>query len=70
MIDILISILMFFVLVRVPGLPKVGLLILLGLLYWINRRRKRMKHSTHGGHKIDDSDKDVVTLSEDQYKVN
>lgn len=71
MIDILLGILMLFVLMRVPGLPKVGLLILLGLLYWINRRRKKMKPSASGGHKIkEDRDKDVVTLSEDQYKVH
>lgn len=61
---------MLIVLTRVPGLPKVGILILLGILYWINRRRKRMKPSASDGHEIKDQDKDVVTLSEDQYKVH
>ena len=71
MIDILLSIIMLFVLVRVPGPPKVGLLILLGLLYWINRRRKKMQASASGEQEIkDNDDKDVVTLSEDQYKVH
>ena len=67
MIDILLGILMLFVLMRVPGLPKIGLLILLGLLYWINRKRKKMKPQSHV---IKDRGKNVVTLSEDQYKVH
>jgi multisubunit Na+/H+ antiporter MnhB subunit len=66
MIDILLGIIMFFVLMRVPGLPKVGLLIVLGLLYLMNRRRK-MKPQPQ---EVEDQDKDVVTLSKDQYKVN
>ena len=70
MIDILLGILMLFVLVRVPGLPKVGLLILLVLLYLINKRRKKMMPSASGGHEIKDQDKNVVTLSKDQYKVH
>ena len=67
MIDILLGIIMFFVLMRVPGVPKVGLLIVLGLLYWMNQRRKKMKPQPQ---EVEDKDKDVVTLSKDQYKVN
>ena len=52
MIDILLGILMLFVLVRVPGLPKVGLLILLVLLYLLNKRRKKMMPSASGGHEL------------------
>ena len=66
MIDIFLGILMLFVLIRVPGLPKIGLLILLGLLYWINRKRKIKPQP----YEIKDQDKNVVTLSKDQYKVH
>ncbi|HHT9126856.1 MAG TPA: hypothetical protein ACFYD6_13725 [Candidatus Brocadiia bacterium] len=68
MIDILLGILMLVVLIRVPGPPKVGLLILLGLLYWINRRRKKTKPQQHGV--IKDEGRNIVTLSKDQYKVH
>lgn len=67
MINILLGILMLFVLWRVPGPPKIGLLILLGLLFWLNQRRKKIQPPPH---EVKDKDKDVVTLSKDQYKVH